>query len=132
MKKLVKLALIIGVIVVLAKVVAAKKAKRVGGSPLIIKGPGVANTGTVLNSVAHVMDIAPTVLHMFGLPVPKDMDGRVLTEIFKKESEPGQREVAYQEIDYEAERIRLKAKKKLPPRIKKTSSEDGISSQLFS
>ncbi|MFC1938097.1 hypothetical protein ACFLWH_00325 [Chloroflexota bacterium] len=48
---------------------------------------------------------------MFGLPVPKDIDGRVLTEIFKKENGPGQREVAYQDVYYELERIRLKAKK---------------------
>lgn len=30
---------------------------------------------------AHIVDLAPTILHMMGLPVPDDMDGRVLTEI---------------------------------------------------
>jgi hypothetical protein len=30
---------------------------------------------------ADLMDIAPTVLHLLGVPVPGDMDGRVLTEI---------------------------------------------------
>jgi predicted AlkP superfamily phosphohydrolase/phosphomutase len=30
---------------------------------------------------ATLMDIAPTVLHLLGVPVPADMDGRVLTEI---------------------------------------------------
>jgi arylsulfatase len=39
-------------------------------SPLIIKGPGVANTGTVLNSVAHVMDIAPTLIEIAGATYP--------------------------------------------------------------
>ncbi|SIO42002.1 Predicted phosphohydrolase or phosphomutase, AlkP superfamily [Singulisphaera sp. GP187] len=30
---------------------------------------------------AALLDIAPTVLHLLGVPVPDDMDGRVLTEI---------------------------------------------------
>jgi predicted AlkP superfamily phosphohydrolase/phosphomutase len=30
---------------------------------------------------ATLLDIAPTVLHLLGVPVPADMDGRVLTEI---------------------------------------------------
>jgi hypothetical protein len=28
------------------------------------------------------MDLAPTILHLVGVPVPEDMDGRVLQEIF--------------------------------------------------
>ena len=30
---------------------------------------------------ASLLDIAPTVLHLLGVPVPDDMDGRVLTEL---------------------------------------------------
>jgi hypothetical protein len=30
----------------------------------------------------NLEDIAPTVLYLMGLPVPSDMDGRVLAEIF--------------------------------------------------
>jgi predicted AlkP superfamily phosphohydrolase/phosphomutase len=30
---------------------------------------------------ANLLDVAPTVLHLLGVPVPEDMDGRVLTEI---------------------------------------------------
>ncbi|HUV88632.1 MAG TPA: alkaline phosphatase family protein [Anaerolineae bacterium] len=29
---------------------------------------------------ARILDLAPTILHLMGLPVPDDMDGRVLTE----------------------------------------------------
>ena len=37
--------------------------------------PGAAPRGATL------LDIAPTVLHLLGVPVPADMDGRVVTEI---------------------------------------------------
>ncbi|ASJ01309.1 alkaline phosphatase family protein [Thermococcus gorgonarius] len=35
----------------------------------------------------RVYDIVPTVLHVFGLPIPNDTDGRVLREIFEENSE---------------------------------------------
>ncbi len=31
---------------------------------------------------ARIVDLAPTILHLMGLPVPDDMDGRVLTSMF--------------------------------------------------
>lgn len=31
-------------------------------------------------SGANIMDVAPTILHLFDLPIPRDMDGRVLLE----------------------------------------------------
>ena len=31
---------------------------------------------------AHIVDCAPTILSMLGLPIPDDMEGRVITEIF--------------------------------------------------
>lgn len=34
---------------------------------------------------ASLLDIAPTVLHLLGVPVPEDMDGRVLTELLRPE-----------------------------------------------
>jgi len=55
---------------------------------------------------AKIYDIAPTILHMFGLPIPDDMDGRVLKEIFKEGSEPARREVKYQQVDVERERVK--------------------------
>ncbi|RME85749.1 MAG: hypothetical protein D6775_01985 [Caldilineae bacterium] len=45
---------------------------------LIAAGPGI-RSGTQIEG-AHIYDIAPTVLHLLGLPVPLDMDGRVLLE----------------------------------------------------
>ena len=43
----------------------------------ILHGPGV-RPGATLD--AQITDIAPTVLYLMGLPVPSDMDGRVLLE----------------------------------------------------
>lgn len=46
---------------------------------------------------AKLYDVAPTILNMFGIPIPKDMDGRVLKEIFK--GEPAKREIRYEDIE---------------------------------
>jgi len=34
---------------------------------------------------AVLLDVAPTVLHLLGVPIPDDMDGRVLSELFEPE-----------------------------------------------
>ena len=47
---------------------------------LIMNGPGV-RTGAQVEGAA-IQDVAPTVLHTMGLPVPGDMDGRVLAAAF--------------------------------------------------
>ena len=44
---------------------------------LIARGPGVAQ-GEI--SGARIIDLAPTILHLMNVPVPDDMDGRVLAE----------------------------------------------------
>jgi predicted AlkP superfamily phosphohydrolase/phosphomutase len=45
----------------------------------IANGPKVASNPELLLGL-NIEDIAPTVLYLMGLPVPSDMDGRVLTE----------------------------------------------------
>jgi hypothetical protein len=45
-----------------------------------------------------IYDIAPTILHIFNLPIDPEMDGRVLTEIFRENSEPAQRAVIYRRV----------------------------------
>jgi hypothetical protein len=47
---------------------------------LIVKGPGIKKAETI--SGAGIIDLAPTILFMMGLPVPSDMDGKVLIEAF--------------------------------------------------
>lgn len=36
---------------------------------------------------AKIIDLTPTILHLFNIPIPDDMDGRVLTECFEEDSE---------------------------------------------
>ena len=47
---------------------------------LIARGPFVREGAAVRR--ARLMDLAPTILYLLGLPIPDDMDGRVLTELF--------------------------------------------------
>ena len=49
---------------------------------LLAKGPGIKETNTPVYG-ARLLDIAPTILHHFGLPIGDDMEGRVLTELFE-------------------------------------------------
>jgi len=51
---------------------------------LIAAGPAFRTGATPLG--AELLDIAPTVLHLLGVPVPDDMDGRVLTELLEPAS----------------------------------------------
>ena len=57
----------------------------------IADGPGIRR-GHHLD--ADITDIAPTILHLMGLPVPEDMDGRVLLDIFT-ENYAGEHPVVY-------------------------------------
>ena len=34
---------------------------------------------------AQLIDLAPTLLYMLGVPVPEDMDGKVLSSVFRPE-----------------------------------------------
>jgi len=42
-----------------------------------------------------IYDIAPTILHYYGISIPEDVDGRVLKEIFDKNSEQFQKEIEF-------------------------------------
>jgi len=51
---------------------------------LIMRGPQVLENEIVTG--ARIEDLAPTVLHLLGLPVPEYMDGRVLTSALRPEA----------------------------------------------
>lgn len=74
----------------------------------LVYGPNIKKCAQIQD--AKIYDIAPTILHIFGLHIPKDMDGRVLKEIFEKDSELAKRPMKYQEVD-EKEKLSKKIKK---------------------
>lgn len=49
----------------------------------------------------EIVDITPTVLHLFNMPVSPEMDGKVLRQIFQPSSEPDSREVKYAKLSME-------------------------------
>ncbi|MFN8711247.1 MAG: alkaline phosphatase family protein [Bacteroidota bacterium] len=53
---------------------------------LCISGPGIRKDDRIYG--ATLLDIAPTVLTLFGLPAGEDMDGRVLTQAFESPEIP--------------------------------------------
>ena len=57
---------------------------------LLAWGPEVSSGATPTD--ATVYDLAPTLLHGIGEPIPESVDGRVLTEIFEPGSVPARRE----------------------------------------
>ncbi len=66
----------------------------------IAYGPHIKESQRAYN--LRIVDIAPTILHLFGVPIPRATDGRVLKEIFKENSEPANRPVNYQEKEEES------------------------------
>jgi hypothetical protein len=59
---------------------------------IFIAAGGAFGRGALTN--AHLADLAPTILHLLGVAVTDDMDGRVLTEAFNDQL--AQSPVSYQ------------------------------------
>ncbi len=70
---------------------------------IILNGPGIKSGYKISNS--HVYDITPTLLHIFGLPVARDMDGKVILSALEKK-----RKVRYIQT-YETKTSKQKPKK---------------------
>lgn len=49
---------------------------------MIVKGEKIESGKKITGS--RILDIAPTILYMMGIPIPSDMDGKVLTQIFHR------------------------------------------------
>lgn len=61
----------------------------------LARGPAIADTDRVR---VHAVDIAPTLLYMYNLPIPQGMDGRPVLEIFTEEFN-AERTIRYRKID---------------------------------
>jgi len=75
---------------------------------LLAVGPNIKKGVEIKD--ATVYDVTPTILHIFGIPIPSYIDGRVLDALFEQKSELAKRKIEYQKIDAEKERERVKSK----------------------
>jgi len=84
---------------------------------LIMKGKDISR-GVNLN--AEVVDIAPTLLYLHGLPVLEDMDGRVLQEAFTKELTKKREVKTIKEVPIRSseERLGEKAQEEIEKRLR--------------
>jgi predicted AlkP superfamily phosphohydrolase/phosphomutase len=67
-------------------------------------GPDIKK-GLVLGRDLNGWDVASTILHMHSVPIPSQMDGKVIKEIFAENSELAARSIA-QEVSSESLRIK--------------------------
>ena len=61
---------------------------------LLVMGGDVRKNMNIRN--ASIVDLAPTILFVFGVPIPSDMDGRPLKELFEPSSHLAKNSVQYQ------------------------------------
>ncbi len=54
----------------------------------------------------NLIDLAPTILHFMGAPIPSDMDGRILSELFESDSDFSRRQIEFASATNEATKIK--------------------------
>lgn len=59
-------------------------------------GPDIMDSGERMEG-ARIYDLAPTILHLMGIPVPDDMDGCVLKTIYREGSRPAEKAIVYRQ-----------------------------------
>lgn len=60
----------------------------------VAHGPDIRNDVEIKGTTIY--DLAPSILHMFGVPISKELDGTVLTKIFRDDSEFAKRKIRYE------------------------------------
>jgi arylsulfatase A-like enzyme len=66
----------------------------------VVSGPDFARGARVESAI---WDVAPTVLHLFGVPIPRKMDGRVLRELLRSGSVPAATKETFDEEEIDEE-----------------------------
>lgn len=69
---------------------------------LIARGPGIKRNDKVED--AEITDIIPTALHVLQVPIPDDIDGKILFEIFSDDSSYRKMAAAYETTEENKER----------------------------
>lgn len=59
--------------------------QEVAHTPLFIWDPRYQIAGKSRNSLVQTIDLAPTILEFFGLDIPKDMQGKPLSQVLKED-----------------------------------------------
>lgn len=67
---------------------------------LVAAGPGIRRGGVVHG--ASVLDVCPTVLRLFGLPIGRDMDGKPLTGMLEEEAGVVETIASWDEVEGDA------------------------------
>lgn len=63
---------------------------------IVMAGPGIRKDERIYG--ANIIDITPTILYQFGLPIGEDMDGRVLIDAFE-DPQPPQTISSWEDVD---------------------------------
>lgn len=63
---------------------------------VIAAGPSFADEGSI--KTPYLYDLAPTILHLHGKPVPEDMSGSVTADLYDAESDAAQREISFVDV----------------------------------
>jgi arylsulfatase A-like enzyme len=64
-------------------------------TPMLARFPGVIKPGTTFNQMVMNLDIAPTMLDIAGVAIPKDMQGISMKPLFAKQNAPWRNELYY-------------------------------------
>ena len=90
------------------------------------KGP-LFKSGEWLDT-CKLVDLAPTILHLLGLPVPSDMDGRVLEEMFSDDGwqYPETQFVEETAVAVADEELSAADQQQVMQRLKDLGYEDGL------
>ena len=64
---------------------------------LAVRGPGIRRDARIYG--ANLLDVCPTLLHLFGLPMGEDMDGKVLVDLYEKAPGAVAKIASWDEVD---------------------------------
>jgi len=69
-------------------------------------GPDIKKNSEIKD--LSLLDISPTILHLLEIPIPMEMDGQVLTGIYRKDSKAAARKIELEEMSKEKKKLMSK------------------------